>query len=348
MATRRELVERALLRRPTARPRCFPLVDVAFASTHSGKTLAMLQLDPRLHATALSRCLRELPIDGVYINICFSARQASEVVGSGKQYSLRLDDCLRLEFSENEVAAIAGSDLVSLDDERIGTAELFHPGMIETFQAMPEEVRNEAAVCVGLTGAFSQVGFLVGVQSLMVAMLDNPAAVHRAIRRRQEIALRQAREIVQAGARFIWIGEGMASNSLLSARMYADFVLPYERELADEIRRQGALSLLHICGNVTPSLPHIATSRVDGVDIDSPTDWPAAVEVLGLDVCLKGNINPTLFLPGREEELAAACAASKRVVVRAEGFILSTGCLVPRDSSREAFNIMARAALVGS
>ena len=349
MATRRELVERALLRRPTARPRCFPLVDVAFASTHSGKTLAMLQLDPRLHATALSRCLRELPIDGVYINICFSARQASEVVGSGKQYSLRLDDCLRLEFSENEVAAIAGSDLVSLDDERIGTAELFHPGMIETFQAMPEEVRNEAAVCVGLTGAFSQVGFLVGRSKPDGGDAGQPGGGspgHTEGDRRSRCD-RRARSS-KRGRDLFGLAKAWPSNSLLSARMYADFVLPYERELADEIRRQGALSLLHICGNVTPSLPHIATSRVDGVDIDSPTDWPAAVEVLGLDVCLKGNINPTLFLPGREEELAAACAASKRVVVRAEGFILSTGCLVPRDSSREAFNIMARAALVGS
>ena len=345
MATRRDLVERALLREPTDRLPCFPLVDVAFASAHSGRTLASLQLDARLHAAALSQCLRELPVDGVYINLCLTSKQAAAAVCSDGHYAVLLDECLRLEFSENEVAAVASSDLLSLDDERMGIGELFHPGMLATFQAMPEEVRDQGAVCVGLTGAFSQVGFLVGVRSLMVAMLDNPDAVHRAVRKRQQIALRQAAELCRAGARFIWIGEGMASNSLLSGRMYAEFALPYEQELADEIRRQGALSLLHICGNVTPSLPHLARSRGDGVDIDSPTDWSAAVEVLGPRLCLKGNINPTLFLPGNEQELRVASATCKRAVGRTSGFILSTGCLVPRDSSREAFNVMARAAL---
>ncbi|MEK7686616.1 MAG: uroporphyrinogen decarboxylase family protein [Verrucomicrobiota bacterium] len=215
MATRRDLVERALLRQPTDRLPCFPLVDLAFGSTHSGNTLARLQLAPVLHAAALVQCLRELPIDGVYVNLCFSAKQASSAVGCVGQYTVRLDDCLRVEFTENEVAAIAGTDLLSLDDERISTAELFHPGMLETFQAMPEDLRSEAAVCVGLTGAFSQVGFLVGIQNLMVAMLDDPDGVHRAIQRRQQIALRQAGEFVRAGARFIWIGEGMASTRFL-------------------------------------------------------------------------------------------------------------------------------------
>jgi len=54
--------------------------------------------------------------------------------------------------------------------------------------------------------------------------------------------------------------------------MYAEFVLPYEQALADEIRRLGGLSLLHICGNTTPALAEIAKSRVDGVDVDYLTD----------------------------------------------------------------------------
>jgi uroporphyrinogen-III decarboxylase len=214
--------------------------------------------------------------------------------------------------------------------------------MVETYRAMPKDVVDDVAVFVGLSGAFSQVGFLIGMQNLMVALLDEPESVHRAIRRRQQAALRQAREICGAGARFIWIGEGMASSSLLSPAMYAEFVLPYEQELADEIRRLGAQSLLHICGNTTPALAEIARSRVDGVDVDSPTDWPAAVSVQGSVLCVKGNINPMLFLPGKSDELAAACQAACREARRAKGFILSTGCLVPRDSAQEAFMVAAR------
>jgi uroporphyrinogen decarboxylase len=153
--------------------------------------------------------------------------------------------------------------------------------------------------------------------------------------------VRQAREIVEAGARFIWIGEGMASSSLLSPSMYAEFALPYEQELADEVRRLGALSLLHICGNTTPALAEIAQSRVDGVDVDFLTDWRAAVGTVGQGMCVKGNVNPLLFLPGRSADLAEACIAACRDAQGAHGFILSTGCLVPRDSVREAFDVTA-------
>jgi len=339
--TRRAYIEAALQGRRPERVPCFPLVDVAYTSAYAGKSMASLQLDPRVHAEALAQCARELPIDGVYINLCLGAKQAAQFICRDGQYRGQIDDGVNVEFSENDVASIASTDIRTLDDERIQTARLFHPGMLETFQAMTEDLCREVAVFVGLSGAFSQVGFLLGMQNLMMALMDEPEAAHRAIRQRQQVALGQAREICEAGARFIWIGEGMASSSLLSPQMYAEFVLPYEQELADEIRRLGALSLLHICGNITPALAYIVQSRVDGVDVDAPTDWPAAVSILGPHLCLKGNINPMLFLPGNGKELETACETAKLIAAPARGFILSTGCLVPRDSAREAFSIMA-------
>jgi uroporphyrinogen decarboxylase len=135
----------------------------------------------------------------------------------------------------------------------------------------------------------------------------------------------------------------MASGSLISPVMYRQFVLPYEQELAQEIRRQGGLSLLHVCGNITPMLAEIGKCGADGADIDAPADWPSAVRVLGPKICLKGNINPVLFLPENKEQLAAACETTLREAADLPNFILSTGCLVPRDSCRAAFETMARA-----
>ena len=341
--TRRTQVEAALKGDGISRSSCFPLVDICYASTHSGLAMARLQLEPKLHAQALSKCARELPIDGFYINLCLSANQAAQAAFHDGSYHVCLDDAVELRFATNDVAAVKATLIRSLDDERIELAELFHPGMLETLQAVPSDVREEVAVCAGLTGAFSQLGFLLGLERLMFAMIETPAAVHRALRKRQQAALRQAAELCHAGARFIWIGEGMASSSLISPRMYTEFVFPYEQELAGEIRRLGALSLLHICGNLTPALAAVAESRVDGVDVDWPTDWSAAVEILGPRMCVKGNLNPLLFLPENQAGLAHACAETQRVAAPLRRFILSTGCLVPRDASPEAFEIMARA-----
>ena len=340
---RRHSVEQSLLRQLVGRRPCFPLVDLVFACTVVGRPMAQLQLDPVVHAAALRRCLDTLPIDGVYINLCLSPQQAAATSCRDGRYHLVLDDCLEVEFAEHDVASVRRTDVRWLDDERMLRAQLFHPGMLATFQALPPAVQQEAAVCVGLTGTFSQLGFLFGLENLLIAMVDRPEEVDRALRARHVVVLRQAAELCQAGARFIWIGEGMASGSLISPDMYRRFALPYERELAQEIRRLGGLSLLHICGNTSKMLTAIADSGVDGCDVDYPTDWAAAVATLGPRMCVKGNINPLLFLPDGVERLAAACEETKRPAAALPGFVLSTGCLVPRDSIRRAFEIMAAA-----
>ncbi len=337
------LVESALLRQSVGRTPCFPLVDLVFAGAFSGIPLSEVQLDPAAHARALVHGLERLPIDGVYINLCFSPEQAALATPYEAGFRLLLDECLEVRFGANDVASIARTDIDSFEDPRLARAALFHPGMLETYRSIPAETRDRAAVCVGLTGAFSQLGFLIGLEKLMVALVDEPGRVHRALRCRQEIALRQAEEICRAGARFIWIGEGMASGSLISPAAYREFVLPYERELAGHIRKLGALSILHICGNTTGMLADIAETGADGCDVDSPTDWAAAVSILGRSMCLKGNVNPLFFLPRNLDRLPAACADARRAAAGLKGFILSTGCLVPRDSAAEAFEVMRQA-----
>ena len=89
-------------------------------------------------------------------------------------------------------------------------------------------------------------------------------------------------------------------------------------------------------------LAEIAQTGADGCDIDAPTDWAAAWEILGPRTCLKGNVNPLLFLPENVARLPAACEEARRVAAGRPGFILSTGCLVPPGAVPEAFAVMAR------
>ncbi len=337
MLSGRKLVEDALQKRTVPRIPCFPLIDLAFAAAYIKKPLREVQLDPRLHAQALCTCADLLPVDGVYINLGLNSGQSTRI----KDNTYLIDQALTLVIPENDVLSISSTDIKSLDDERLLTAKLFHPGMLAAFSLMQDSIKDRVAVFVGVTGTFSQVSLLYGIPELMMALLDQPEAVHRALGRRHEIVLQQIREVAQAGARFIWIGEGLGSGSLISPRQYRDFVLPYEQSMADEIRRQGALSLLHICGNVTAALPDIKSCKADGFDLDYPVDLQRALDILLPHVAVKGNINPTLFLPGQEETLRQACIEAKSIAGNRDGFIMSTGCLVPRDASAGSFQIMA-------
>lgn len=340
---RREVVKAALRRQPPGRRPCFPLVDAAYASAHARVPLSQVQMDPATHAAALAQCLRELPIDGVYVNLCLTEQQAAAAAWEGDSWRVPLDGCLSLRIPANDVLSIEHTEIESLADPRIEEAQLFHPGMLACFRAMQSKPVG-GAVVAGLTGTFSQVAFLFGLEKLLLALVDSPPEVHAALQRRHQVVLRQARDLLEAGAELIWIGEGIASGSLLSPAMYTRFVLPYEQELTDSIRSAGALSLLHICGNVTPMLPAIARCGADGCDIDHLTDWAAAVKTLSPALALKGNINPLLFLPGQGAELREACLRTVSTAKHCPGFLLSSGCLVPRDSDPSAFEVFARAA----
>ncbi len=331
------LIENALQKKIVPRIPCFPLIDIAFASAYFKQTLRKVQLDPELHAEALCTCAEQLPVDGVYINLCLDYGQSKLI----KDDTYLIDQALTLVIPENDVLSISSTDIQSLDDERLLTAELFHPGMLSAFSLLQDSIKDRFAVFVGVTGTFSQISFLYGIPELMISLLDQPEAVHRALDKRHKIVLQQIQEIVQAGARFIWIGEGLASGSLISPRQYRDFVLPYEQSMAEEIRRQGALSLLHICGNVTAALPDIKHCKADGFDLDFPVDLQTALDTLLPQVAVKGNINPTLFLQGKEETLRQACVEAKNIAGKRNGFIMSTGCLVPRDATIKSFRVMA-------
>ncbi len=113
---------------------CFPLVDSACAAAYAHKPLRQVQLDPELHARALCRCVEKLPVDGVYINLGLASRQAAQI----KEDTYRLDGVLTLVIPENDVLSIASTDIRSLDDKRLPTAELFHPGILAAFKLHPE------------------------------------------------------------------------------------------------------------------------------------------------------------------------------------------------------------------
>lgn len=331
------IIEASLQKKRVSRVPCFPLIDIAFAAAYLGKPMREVQLNPGAHAEALSRCAGDLPVDGVYINLGLASGQAFKL----SEDSYRIDDALTLVIPNNDVLSISHTDIESLDDERICAAELFHPGILETYQAMDDEIKKNSAVAVGVTGTFSQVAFLYGIPKLMMSLLDQPQQVHRALDLRHEVVLRQVRELCGSGARFVWIGEGLGSGSLISPEQYREYALPYEQSLAEEIRKAGALSILHICGDVTSALPDIARCKADGFDLDYPVDLATAVGVLLPEITIKGNIDPTLFLGGRQDALRKSCRHALMVAGQTDGFILSTGCLVPRDATVESFEIVS-------
>jgi uroporphyrinogen-III decarboxylase len=102
---------------------------------------------------------------------------------------------------------------------------------------------------------------------------------------------------------------------------------------------------MHVCGDVTDRLESLALTGVDCLSLDQIVDLGFARKVLGENICLMGNIDPTqTILFEKPEKVEEEC---RRAILKAGAngsFILSSGCLVPASAPPQNIQAMVRAA----
>jgi uroporphyrinogen-III decarboxylase len=154
-----------------------------------------------------------------------------------------------------------------------------------------------------------------------------------------------ARVLVEEGADVIAIGNASSSMDVLSPRTYLENLAGYDRKLAEDIRKTGALVQMHICGNITPILGELDRS-VDIVDVDHKVNILDAIASLR-QATLKGNLDPSV---PRFSEVGEVKSQTSDIVnaVRSSGrkglFVFSTGCEVPPGTPHAAIKAMVAVA----
>jgi MtaA/CmuA family methyltransferase len=321
-----------------------PLIDTSYAAACYGVPVSECFLNPEVHAQALLSCLERHPdIDGLSINIGIAPEVVRERVRTPDGWSITTLDGSVWHIPLNDIGTPVRHDITSLKDERLQTLDIMRPFIIETLRHIPPDVTARYNISVGLTGPFSQVGFMVGVQRLLTAMIDQPEELRSAIACRTPFAISWAEQVAALDAPGVWIGEGMASGSLISARHYADFVLPSEQLVTRRLRELGVPSALHICGKAENLLDEMARSGANGFEIDWQVDLHAARARLGPTISLKGNLHTSKLAQSTPAEVYEDARSAIQAAGPSGGFILSSGCALGRDTPPENVAAMVRA-----
>lgn len=203
---------------------------------------------------------------------------------------------------------------------------------IESVRKMSAEVGRTHSVLGWVEGPLAEYGDLRGVEAALFDLIDKPDMFVKAaeIIIRNEITFALAQ--VKAGADMIGIGD--AAASLISADMYKELVLPLEQKLIAAIHEAGASVKLHICGNITNNIEHMAKSGADIIDVDWMVPLDKAREAVGPDITLCGNFDPTaVLLQGTADDVAKA--ARQCLKEGGDKFILMPGCEVPPSTPEE-------------
>ena len=203
---------------------------------------------------------------------------------------------------------------------------------VESVQKMAAEVGQTHSVLGWIEGPLAEYADLRGLENALMDLMDKPEMFNEAAGVIVDNAVSFAAAQIEAGADMMGIGD--AAASLIGAELYTRYVLPWEQKLIAAIHEAGAAVKLHICGNIIAIIEHMAKTGADVIDVDWMVPLDKARQLVGSDVVLCGNFDPSaVLLQGSAEEVAEA--AKKCLKAGGERFFLMPGCEVPPATPEE-------------
>ena len=194
--------------------------------------------------------------------------------------------------------------------------------------------RDGMPISVVMGGNFTIAGNICAVEKLCRWMIKKPELAHRVLRLATDHILDIVGHWVATfGAEKVipqfW--EPLAANLIISPRQFKQFVLPYLVETGERIEEMGVGHVLHhICGDQNANLPMWAEVPMGDPGLCSfgaEIDIERAIEVLGAKAVIIGNVDPSLLLTGRPEDIFECCRQAIEKGKRApRGFMFSVGC----------------------
>jgi len=197
---------------------------------------------------------------------------------------------------------------------------------IESVGKLAARIGRTHSVLGWVEGPLAEYSDLRGVENAMLDLIDTPEVFVKAGEIIIDNAIAFALAQIEAGADMVGIGDSAAS--LISPEMYAELVLPLEQKLIAAIHDAGAAAKLHVCGNITNIVQHMAKTGTDIIDVDWMVPLTKARKLAGPDVTLCGNFNPAgVLFEGTPQDVADA--ARECLKAMPNRFILMPGCEVP-------------------
>ncbi len=314
----------------------FRPILMQFAAHWIGASYRDFYLDHRVLVEANLACQQEFGLDAV--GLISDPMREAEAFGA---------EC---EYPEEMVPHCPDPPVQSIADvEALNTPDLYGSprtrDRIEGARLFRESLEEDFPVIGWVEGPLAEACDLVGVAPMLLKLGVNPAFSRNLLAKMVPTAKAFASAQIEAGCQIIGVGDAICSQ--ISPRMYAEFVKELHREIFTHIQAQGALVKLHICGDITHLLPHLAELKPDIVDLDWIVDLEEAYRVLGPGIIRTGNLDPAAVIESRSVEEVFARTQGMIARERGRPYILAGGCEITPLTPPENLLAMRRAAKRG-
>ena len=331
----KELVRQTLAGRPQRRAVAGPLA-VHYCAGLAGVSLHDYTLNPRVLADCVVRYYERFRPDAVWLSA--DTWVTAQAMGAEVAFP-----------GPHQPMAGTGRPCVrsAADIHRIGPPDPQSQGrwplMLEAMRLLRDALGDQAF----LVACFDQYPFslactLMGVEQVMMKVLDDRPMVEALMERCSQYAVAYALALARAGADMLSGGDSPAG--LMGPRLYRDVALPYEQRVVAALKSRLSTPVsLHICGNATPILCDMAVSGADVLELDHQVDIATACRAVGPEIAMWGNLDPVGLLARgtpaqvRDATLELLRAVQDRGHTR---LVVSSGCTLAMETPPQNLQAM--------
>jgi len=195
------------------------------------------------------------------------------------------------------------------------------------------------------------MAFLVtmrGMNNAMLDLYDQPQLAHAIMDKGVLIAAQRGMFHIDAGVRVLRINDSVGNMSVISPQHWREFVFSRLKDLCTQLHAYCPEVKLycHICGNILPIVDDLVAT---GLDCIAPLDplggfRPSDIRArVGNSVALMGGVDTLSFIHKTPAEIEDEGLRCIQEAGQQGGFVLGSGCVVPRATPLENLRALRRA-----
>jgi uroporphyrinogen decarboxylase len=174
---------------------------------------------------------------------------------------------------------------------------------------------------------------LVGMENLLVAMLEQPERVQRLLTRIADYQIGLVQRYLELGVDIIRATDdyGAQNALLMSPPLWRSLFKPELARIVTRVKNGGAMFWLHSCGRVMEIIPDLIEIGIDVLDPVQVTanDQAEAKHLYGRQLSLMGGMDLRLLTLGSPEQVAAEVRKRIELLGQGGGYILAPDSLAP-------------------
>jgi MtaA/CmuA family methyltransferase len=295
-----------------------------FAAEHIGSNYAAFASDYKVLVEANLRCREDFGFDQV--SVISDPYRETQGFGGKIRYE---------EHHPPVCEQIVVPDITDLSALPTHVDPYKSERMLDRLLAVREfkrRVGDDCSILGWVEGPAAEAADLHGVENFLMDLMLEPDACVALMKQCTETAIRFAEAQIAECADTVGVGDAICSQ--LPPTIYRECVWPFEKQLFEAIHAANGLVKLHICGDITHLLPHLAELPIDVLDLDHMNDPVVVRRQVGPKMAIAGRLDPVRdVLNSTPERIRAAVLESYAKL--GNPHLVMAGCEIPPGTPPE-------------